>query len=310
MGEDAFMSEGEPDSIPEDRPQNINLEGLDEVQGEWELDDLVTDLQTKWCKHDNNVDVSHKNKAAPNSGVQDYGSEFFEVQLSLILQPVHQVAASANDIMMNKQPIIDSLAKPCTKKGPWSIDWIEDHKTISEGGVIFSSSSKADTVVKRKSKASSRPSANSGKLAAIKKGGVALHSVGFMKKIARLQASDRKQIMRLLKKQKCKTRMRATHNNSRPSEALTSNSSKKSNTTGFISGTNDWENWLHLHGKADKVKEDVRELGKVVGVKVNCDTSNSFNMLVRGGRREWRAEGGIEKLSGKEVGFEGVAGES
>jgi len=46
-----------------------------------------------------------------------------------------------------------------------------------------------------------------------------------------------------------------------------------------------------------------------VGVKVNCDTSNSFNMPARGGRREWRAAGGIEKLSGKEVGFEGVAGE-
>jgi len=125
--------------------------------------------------------------------------------------------------MMNKQPIVDSLAKPCTKKGPWSIDSIENHKTISEGGVAFSSSCKADTVVKRKSKATSKPSANSGKPAAYKKGGVALRSVGFMKKIVRLQASDRKQIIRLLKKQKRKTRMRAAQNNSRPSEASTSN---------------------------------------------------------------------------------------
>ena len=88
LGEDAFMSEGEADSTPEDRPQNINLEGLDEVQGEWELDDLVTDLQIEWCKHDKNVDVPCKNNAAPNSRVQDFGSEFFEVQLSPILQLV------------------------------------------------------------------------------------------------------------------------------------------------------------------------------------------------------------------------------
>jgi len=31
---------------------------------------------------------------------------------------------------------------------------------------------------------------------------------------------------------------------------------------------------------------------------------------VKGGRRERRAEGGVEKLSGKEASFEGGAGES
>jgi len=98
---------------------------------------------------------------------------------------------------------------------------------------------------------------------------MALHSVGFMKKIARMQVRDRKQIMRLLKKQKRKIQTRPVQLNSRHSEISPSNSSEKSNTTGSVSGTNDWEHWLHLHGKADMVKEDVRELGKVVGVKVN-----------------------------------------
>jgi hypothetical protein len=60
--------------------------------------------------------------------------------------------------------------------------------------------------------------------------------------------------------------------------------------------------------KADKVKEDVRELGKVVGVKFNCDTSNKFNLLSRDGRREWRAAGGCEVLSGATLGNEGVEG--
>jgi len=308
LGEDAFMSEGEADSVPEEGPQNNNFVGLDEVQGEWELDDLVTDLQTKWCKHEKKADVSRKNIAAPNSGVHDFGDEFFAVELSPILQPVQQTAGSASDNVDKKKPSHDHVVKPCIKKGPWSIGWIENQKTIAEGGTVFSSSRKHDTVVKSKPKSTTSHSAKSGKPATTKKGGVVLQSVGFMKKVARLPASDRRQIIRLLKKQKRKYKRWATHNLPKHSEASSSESSKNSNTTGSASGNNDWEHWLHLQGKADKVQEDISELGKVVGVKVNCDTSNSFNLLSREGRREWRAAGGIEKLSRTEVVSEGVEG--
>ena len=51
LGEDAFMSESEIDSKPEEEPPNNDFTGMDEVQGEWELDDLVTDLQKEWCQH-------------------------------------------------------------------------------------------------------------------------------------------------------------------------------------------------------------------------------------------------------------------
>jgi hypothetical protein len=223
------------------------------------------------------------------------------------LQPVQTVTGSDKDMLETN--FNDSLVKPCNKQGPWSIDWIENQKTISEGRVVFSSSRKADPVVKGKSKSTTRNSAKSCTPSTVKKGGMALHSVGFMKKIARMPACDRKQIIRLLKKQKRKNSVRAAQHTSKPLEASVSNSSKNSNTTGSVSGTNDWEHWLHLNGKADKVKEDVKELGKAVGVKVNCDISNSFNLLSREGRREWRAAGGIEKQGAPEVGFEGVEGE-
>jgi len=42
------------------------------------------------------------------------------------------------------------------------------------------------------------------------------------------------------------------------------------------------------------VSEDVKELGKVVWVKYQCDTSNTFNLLSREGRRLCRAVGGSE----------------
>jgi len=66
--------------------------------------------------------------------------------------------------------------------------------------------------------------------------------------------------------------------------------------------TKDWENWVVLHGKSKEVSEDVRNIGKTVGVRFKCDTANSFNLLMREGRREWRASGGGD------VGREGVGG--
>jgi len=309
LGEDAFMSEGEADLVSEEGSRNNHFVGLDEVQGEWELDDLVNDLQNEWGQHEKKFEESRKVIEVPKSGEKDLGKEFFVVSLSSIIQPVQKENASANAAMGNTLPIRDSVEKAGIKQGPWSINWIENQKPISEGGVIFSSTRKADTVVKINSKSTTSPLSTSCKSSVKKKGGVALKSVGFMKKIARFPASDRKQIIRLLKKQKRKNNTRATNNASKPSEVSMSYSSKNSNTRGSGSGFNDWENWLQLHGKADKVKEDVRELGKVVGLKVNCVTSNSFNMLLKEGRREWRAAGGIEKLIGKEEGYEGVVGE-
>jgi len=38
----------------------------------------------------------------------------------------------------------------------------------------------------------------------------------------------------------------------------------------------------------------VKDIGKAVGVKFNCDTGNSFNLLTKEGRKEWRSVGGGE----------------
>jgi hypothetical protein len=64
---------------------------------------------------------------------------------------------------------------------------------------------------------------------------------------------------------------------------------------------------LILNGKADRVQKDVRDLGKIVGVEFNCDTTNSFNLLSREGRKKLRAAGGGEMSV---LGKEGVVGEA
>ena len=44
LGEDALLTEVESESMSEVLVQPNDVDGLDEVQGEWELDDLVNDL--------------------------------------------------------------------------------------------------------------------------------------------------------------------------------------------------------------------------------------------------------------------------
>jgi len=69
---------------------------------------------------------------------------------------------------------------------------------------------------------------------------------------------------------------------------LSKNSSKNSSS----SVNNDWENWVLVHGKSKADEEDVKDIDRTVGVSFTCDTSNSFNLLTREGRKGWRATGG------------------
>jgi hypothetical protein len=63
-----------------------------------------------------------------------------------------------------------------------------------------------------------------------------------------------------------------------------------------------WEDWVVAHGKEDVVAADVQSLGKVLGVIYQCDTGNSFNLLSREGRREWRSVFAGDRRGGEEEG--------
>jgi len=68
----------------------------------------------------------------------------------------------------------------------------------------------------------------------------------------------------------------------------------------------DWENWVVVHGKKEVVAEDVREIGKTLGVKFKGDNINDFNLLSKEGRREWRAERGSLLVENEGAVGEGV----
>jgi len=120
-----------------------------------------------------------------------------------------------------------------------------------------------------------------------KKGDAAKYSMGFMKRVARMPVNDGRQILKILRKHKHKQKAISVSKNSKAAATPSSDSSKNSNS----SVNKDWENWVVLHGKSEKVAEDVKEIDKVAGLIYDCETKNCFNLLTKEGRKEWRSVG-------------------
>jgi len=124
LGEDALMTV--VDSSPEASCNPNDDVGLEEVQGEWELDDLVNDLQKEWSQHEGKKEASlNSHHLSPkNNNVEECNLEFFEVQLSSVLQPV---SMPKNDVVkcarFNKSKQAVRVSE-VSNMGPWSIDWL------------------------------------------------------------------------------------------------------------------------------------------------------------------------------------------
>jgi hypothetical protein len=118
-----------------------------------------------------------------------------------------------------------------------------------------------------------------------------------MKRIARMPDVDRKDILKIVNKKRRKSKVRKS---ALASQEATKSSDSSNNTSSAVN--KDWEHWVALHSKPKVVAEDVRDIGKVVGVKYNCETANRFNLLTKDGRKELRA------TSVSEVRSEGVGG--
>jgi len=123
--------------------------------------------------------------------------------------------------------------------------------------------------------------------------------MGFMKRVARMPSADRKEILNVLKKQDRKRKSSKVFQTSKGKAANVSTSESSKNSSSTVN--NDWVNWVLAHGNPEGVAKDVKDIGKVIGVSFKGDPNNSFNLLTRAGRREWRAAGGT-KVTGEGVG--------
>lgn len=144
--------------------------------------------------------------------------------------------------------------------------------------IIVTLKSKGNSKMDKSSNSNPRTSS---KLKQKKKVGVSINqSARLIRRIARLPEKDIREILKVLRKHKCKSGM--VSKASKVIATNPSNSSKISNS----SVNKEWENWAVLHGGKELADEDVREIGKSLVVHFVGDKNNRFNLLTRERRRE------------------------
>ena len=72
-------------------------------------------------------------------------------------------------------------------------------------------------------------------------------------------------------------------------KVISNDSSSLNGSQAFVN--NDWMNWLVLHGSDKAMSEDVRGIGKVVGLNFKRDKNNMFDMLSGVGRKNKEGDG-------------------
>lgn len=253
LGEDSFLSEEET-VPPTEALSNINdVADTEDIQGD--MDDLVEDLNEAWLKGtEAHVGNLIDDDCIPLNKTKD--------KMEILSTQAEAVVGPHGSFSGDKGKLIEDVSKQ-----------IVGSCSITEGN-------------KRALK--SIPSSKNKKKKTV---GVSFkHSAGFVKRIARLPLSNRKEILKVLKKQESKRRVL-----SKATKVMaTSNSSNTSNS----SVNKDWEHWAVLHDKNEKVAEDVREIGKTLGVNFDGGKKSGLNLLTREGRKELRAGRGSLLIEG------------
>lgn len=156
--------------------------------------------------------------------------------------------------------------------GPWSLEWLSD-QVHGDVGIVSSSRRKSRQVA-----FSTEPKHSEGASRFKRKvGGVLRHSVHSLKKVARLPYGDRKAVLHDLNR-----RIRKRHGKAgvtRSVDLVSKGISEGASSSSSVN--NDWKNWVVLRGDEEVEVEDVRGMGKAVGLIFKGDNHNSFIVLSR-----------------------------
>jgi hypothetical protein len=97
------------------------------------------------------------------------------------------------------------------------------------------------------------------------------HSSHNLKRVARMPAKDRLEILKILKKQAREQRARFLSNSSKSKRAAKSQWSKTNSDTSISSVNKEWEHWVSLQGGNKATAEDMCGIADLIGVKYKGD---------------------------------------
>ena len=286
VGEDACLLEDVESQVDDrtDMPTDID----NGIGGE-DVDDLLNSLSKDWQKEEEEQHLpsspAHPMEKASPASLTPVASPTMELPASESAtspQQARPLASGGNvDPQFRNASIDDKIvvkrASSCPPgrdaSGPWSLEWVKSHKSVSMGAPF-----------KPKHKVASR---SSGVQRGTKKkgGGYLRHCALNLKRIARLSDKDRREVLRAL-------RRTSNHRKAGRGESKAKATWKEasSNGTSQTSVNNDWTNWLVLHGNDKVLTDDVCEIGRTVGLNFGGDQYNKFDVLSGVGRKN--REGG------------------
>ncbi|PNX92129.1 putative sulfate transporter [Trifolium pratense] len=167
--------------------------------------------------------------------------------------------------------------------GPWSLEWLQD-RNQGDVGVLFS----ANKWPCKGNRNGDRQEMNDQEDPKRRKGGgVFRHTISSIKKVARMPSTERGEVLKVLKKNE--RRRRVGSGAPRPGSVNHQQSSTVSSSS--VSANNDWQHWVVKKGSEQVVADDVREVGKTIGVKYNGVNENMFSVLARKGISKKTASG-------------------
>ena len=153
------------------------------------------------------------------------------------------------------------------------LEWLRD-QVHGDVGIVSSSRRKGkQPVISKKAK-----QFDGGTMSKRKKvGEVFRHSVHSLKKVARLPSNDRTTVLHDLKRRirKRQGKVGETRFVDIVSKLVSEGASSSS------SVNNDWKNWVVLRGNEEMEVEDVRGMGKAIGINFKGDNHNIFSVLSR-----------------------------
>jgi hypothetical protein len=167
--------------------------------------------------------------------------------------------------------------------GPWSLDWLQE-QNLGEAGVIYSAKERPKKGISIGGVLLKEGNPGPSKM---RVGGSLRHLLFSLKRVARLPSEDRKEVVRILKKNARRRRNRGKDNQSGGVVPQTSSEG----VTASSSVNNDWKNWVALQGNDRVVEDDVMNIGKTIGVTFAGDKTNMFSVLSKSGNGIYTQQG-------------------
>jgi len=300
LGEDAFMTEEELENKAETCSIRNEVPEMDNL-----VDELSKDWQANVDQNNNffNVDIGlqpedqvYKAKAASVSSEQHGNSKDKLISMNSASVSNDQQASVLSKQQGNSPGKQHFTVNSATVFHEHRGNDYGNLRNLASGPVseqqCNNSERKQVSTKRAQTKTKSSSKSQKSKKRNKKAGAVLKQSAGFIKKIARMPVKERREILKVLKKQECKRSVL-----SKTSKAMGNSFSISSNSSNS-SVNKDWENWIVIHGKKEIAAGDVREIRRRLGVSFNGDINNCLNLLTREGRKELRAERGVVLMEG------------